>query len=125
MTVTMLASARPSVLVSWSVMQPAAEPTDEHPTDERTAEEPHVPAPRPADPALSEREQKILEFEKRWWKHAGAKEQAIRDAFALSSTRYYQLLNGLLDNPAALAHDPALVARLRRLRSTRARTRRR
>jgi hypothetical protein len=64
-------------------------------------------------------------FESRWWKHAGAKEQAIRDTFALSSTRYYQLLNALLDNPAALEHDPVLVGRLRRLRSTRARTRRR
>ena len=93
----------------------------------------HVPAPReespaeqPAEaPALTEREEQILAFESKWWKHAGAKEQAIRDAFGLSSTRYYQLLNGLLDDPAALAHDPVLIGRLRRLRSTRARTRRR
>ncbi len=84
-----------------------------------------VPAPRAETPALSERELQILAFESKWWKHAGAKEQAIRDAFGLSSTRYYQLLNGLLDNPAALEHDPVLVGRLRRLRSTRARTRRR
>jgi hypothetical protein len=76
-------------------------------------------------PALSERELQILAFESRWWKHAGAKEQAIRDEFDLSATRYYQLLNALLDNPAALAHDPVLVGRLRRIRSTRARTRRR
>ncbi|BCB85563.1 DUF3263 domain-containing protein [Phytohabitans suffuscus] len=74
-------------------------------------------------PALSEREQQILAFETRWWKHAGSKEQAIRDEFDLSATRYYQLLNGLLDNPAALAHDPVLIGRLRRIRSTRARTR--
>jgi hypothetical protein len=79
----------------------------------------------PAAPALSDREQQILTFEARWWKHAGAKEQAIRDTFALSSTRYYQLLNAVLDNPAAMEHDPVLVGRLRRLRSTRARTRRR
>ncbi|MEJ3743031.1 DUF3263 domain-containing protein [Actinomycetes bacterium KLBMP 9797] len=78
-----------------------------------------------AGAALTEREQEILAFERKWWKHAGAKEQAIRDAFDLSATRYYRLLNGLLDNPAALAHDPVLVGRLRRLRSTRARTRRR
>ncbi|MFB9358570.1 DUF3263 domain-containing protein [Actinoplanes nipponensis] len=88
-----------------------------------------VPAPReetPAEPpALTEREVQILAFESKWWKHAGAKEQAVRDAFGLSSTRYYQLLNALLDNPAALAHDPVLIGRLRRLRSTRARTRRR
>ncbi|MBF9131286.1 DUF3263 domain-containing protein [Plantactinospora sp. S1510] len=77
------------------------------------------------EPALTEREREILAFEQRWWKHAGAKEQAIRDAFDLSSTRYYQLLNGLLDNPAALAAEPMLVGRLRRLRATRSRNRRR
>ncbi|WP_372472117.1 DUF3263 domain-containing protein [Jidongwangia harbinensis] len=75
--------------------------------------------------ALTEREQQIIAFESKWWKHAGSKEQAIRDTFGLSSTRYYQILNGLLDNPAALAHDPVVIGRLRRLRSTRARTRRR
>lgn len=63
----------------------------------------------------------MLDLERRWWRHPGAKEQAIRDAFDLSATRYYQLLNGLLDNPAALAHDPVLVGRLRRLRDTRTR----
>jgi Protein of unknown function (DUF3263) len=75
------------------------------------------------EPQLTEREKEILAFERRWWKHAGAKEQAIRDTFDLSATRYYQLLNGLLDNPAALVHDPVLVGRLRRLRSARTRTR--
>lgn len=97
-----------------------------HP-DPSVDEQPQVPAPREPqpEPSLSEREQQILAFEGKWWKHAGSKEQAIRDAFALSSTRYYQILNGLLDNPAALAHDPVLIGRLRRLRSTRARTRRR
>jgi len=79
----------------------------------------------PAEPELSERDLRILAFERNWWKHAGAKEQAIRDAFDLSATRYYQVLNGLLDNPAALAAEPVVVARLRRLRSTRARSRRR
>jgi hypothetical protein len=81
--------------------------------------------PGPAARALTEREQQILAFERQWWRHVGAKEQAIRDTFQLSATRYYQLLNGLLDNPAALAADPVLVGRLRRLRSARARSRRR
>ncbi|WP_144127777.1 DUF3263 domain-containing protein [Catellatospora sichuanensis] len=73
--------------------------------------------------ALSERDRHILAFEKKWWRHAGAKEQAIRDQFEVSATRYYQLLNALLDNPAALEHEPVLVGRLRRLRGSRARTR--
>ena len=72
---------------------------------------------------LGEREREILAFERRWWKHAGAKEQAIRDRFQLSATRYYKLLNALLDEPAALAHDPVLVQRLRRIRASRSRTR--
>jgi uncharacterized protein DUF3263 len=74
-------------------------------------------------PELTAREEQILVFERKWWKHAGSKEQAIRDTFDLSATRYYQVLNGLLDNPAALVFDPMLVGRLRRLRSTRARAR--
>jgi hypothetical protein len=90
------------------------------------ATEPTAPGVRaPAEPALADREREILAFERRWWKHAGAKEQAIRDTFDISATRYYQLLNGLLDNPAALVAEPMLVGRLRRLRSSRARSRRR
>lgn len=72
---------------------------------------------------LSERDQAILAFERQWWQYAGAKEQAVRDLFDMSATRYYQLLNSLIDRPEALAVDPMLVKRLRRLRSTRQRTR--
>ena len=72
---------------------------------------------------LSERDVAILDFERSWWKHAGVKEQAIRDRFDMSATRYYQLLNELLENPAALAHDPILVKRLKRLRTYRQRQR--
>ena len=72
---------------------------------------------------LSERDQQVLAFERQWWKYAGAKEQAIRELFDMSATRYYQVLNALIDSPAALAHDPMLVKRLRRMRSTRQRAR--
>ncbi|GAB4075781.1 DUF3263 domain-containing protein [Nostocoides australiense] len=77
----------------------------------------------PAAEALSDRDQQILAFERQWWKYSGSKEQAVRDLFDMSATRYYQVLNGLLDNPAALAHDPMLVKRLRRLRASRQRQR--
>jgi 3-oxoacyl-ACP reductase-like protein len=103
--------------------EPVAAPTAVPPADTAAAAAAAAAVTVPA--VLSEREVQILAFESKWWKHAGSKEQAVRDTFGLSSTRYYQLLNGLLDNPAALAHDPVLVGRLRRLRSTRARTRRR
>ncbi len=72
---------------------------------------------------LSERDQQILAFERQWWKYAGAKEQAVRELFDMTATRYYQALNALIDSPEALAHDPMLVKRLRRMRSTRQRAR--
>jgi hypothetical protein len=72
---------------------------------------------------LSQRDAEILAFERQWWKFAGAKEQAIRDKFQMSATRYYQVLNALIDKPEALAQDPLLVKRLRRLRATRQRNR--
>jgi hypothetical protein len=77
----------------------------------------------PASEQLSAREREILSFERQWWKYAGAKEQAVRDMFEMSSTRYYQVLNSLIDRPAALAHDPMLVKRLRRMRQARQRAR--
>jgi hypothetical protein len=72
---------------------------------------------------LSRRDREILAFERQWWKYAGAKEQAIRELFDMSTTRYYQVLNALIDTPAALAADPMLVKRLRRLRASRQRQR--
>jgi len=77
----------------------------------------------PSGQPLSERDMQILEFERQWWRYSGAKEQAIRDLFDLSPTRYYQVLNHLIDTPEALAADPMLVKRLRRLRESRQRAR--
>jgi hypothetical protein len=77
----------------------------------------------PTADALSRRDRDILAFERQWWQYAGLKEQAIKEMFDLSPTRYYQVLNNVIDNPAALAEDPLLVRRLRRLRATRQKTR--
>ena len=79
-------------------------------------------AARAADD-LSERDRRILSFERQWWNYAGAKEQAVRAEFGMSATRYYQVLNALIDRPEALAYDPLLVKRLRRLRWARQRAR--
>ncbi len=76
-----------------------------------------------AEPTLSDRDREVLAFERQWWKYAGAKEQAIKELFDMSATRYYQLLNALIDNPAALEADPMLIKRLRRLRASRQRQR--
>ncbi|WP_082126811.1 DUF3263 domain-containing protein [Allosalinactinospora lopnorensis] len=75
------------------------------------------------EPDLADRDQRILAFERQWWKLEGSKEQAIREEFGFSPTRYYQLLNGLVDRPEALAYDPMTVKRLRRLRANRRRRR--
>jgi hypothetical protein len=83
-------------------------------------EQEHVDA---APGSLTERDRKIIAFERQWWKYAGAKEQAVRELFDMSATRYYQVLNSLIDSPAALEADPMLIKRLRRLRASRQRTR--
>lgn len=72
---------------------------------------------------LSPRDADILDFERHWWKSPGAKDQTIRERFDMSPTRYYQVLNTLIDTPEALAVDPLLVKRLRRLRAERRRQR--
>jgi Protein of unknown function (DUF3263) len=59
---------------------------------------------------LSERDMRILAFERSWWRLAGAKERDILEVFGVPVTRYYQLLN-------------ELVTRLRRQRSRRQRMR--
>ena len=73
---------------------------------------------------LSPREREILTFERDWWKHAGAKETAMRERLALSPQDYYRSLNEIIDLSGALEHDPLLVRRLRRQRMSRQRQRR-
>ena len=89
-------------------LPPAADPT---------------PTPVPDQPVrpggLTRREHEVLAFERQWWRRPGAKETAIRDRFGLAPTRYYQMLNALVDRPEALEADPLLVRRLRRLRAAR------
>ena len=91
---------------------------------------PHDDGEFPGDPvampdrrSLTEREVSILEFEQRWVSRSGVKEEAIRVELGLSAARYYQLLNALIDTPAAVTHDPMLVRRLQRVRDARVRAR--
>ncbi|MDX2898118.1 DUF3263 domain-containing protein [Streptomyces scabiei] len=68
---------------------------------------------------LDPREQAIFAGERQGWDGPGAKERVIRERLGLAPVRYYQLLNALLDDPRALAHDPVTVNRLRRVREGR------
>ena len=70
-------------------------------------------------PELTDLDREILEFERDWIAHAGAKDAVLRERFDLTPTRYHQLLNRLIDLPAAEVHAPRLVRRLRRLRAAR------
>jgi len=72
---------------------------------------------------LSKRDLRILAFERRGWRAAGVKEQASAGVFDMSATRYYQLLNELIDRPEALEADPVLVKRLQAQRARRQRMR--
>ena len=76
-------------------------------------------SPSLSDRSLSDLEFRILEFERSWWRFAGAKESAIKELFDLSAPRYYQILNDLIDRQDALEASPMLVKRLRRLREAR------
>jgi hypothetical protein len=76
-------------------------------------------SPSLSNPSLSDLEFRILEFERSWWRFAGAKESAIKELFDLSAPRYYQILNDLIDRQDALEASPMLVKRLRRLREAR------
>ncbi|MDH4170563.1 MAG: DUF3263 domain-containing protein [Acidimicrobiia bacterium] len=73
--------------------------------------------------ALTERDKAILDFERIWWAEPGPKDEAIRERFELSTTRYYQVLNEILDASEAVEYDPLVVRRLRRLRDRRRRAR--
>ncbi|GAA0489536.1 DUF3263 domain-containing protein [Streptomyces stramineus] len=68
---------------------------------------------------LSDRDRAVLDLERQSWPGPGAKERAVRERLGITPTRYYQLLNALLDDPRALAHDPVTVNRLRRIRDAR------
>lgn len=94
-------------MLSVVVTSVPAMTTDQHPAESEETT------------GLTDRDRDILAFERQWWKYAGAKEAAVRERFGMSSTRYYQVLNHLIDQPAVLEADPMLVRRLRRLRDER------
>ncbi|MFI0772615.1 DUF3263 domain-containing protein [Streptomyces sp. NPDC021218] len=65
---------------------------------------------------LSDHDQAIIRMAARGFRTPGARDRAIREHLGLTPTRYFQLLNGLLDDVRALAHDPVTINRLRRIR---------
>jgi hypothetical protein len=83
-----------------------------------------APGPEPPpSPELDRRAREILDFEREAWKLTTTKERAIRERFGFSPARYHQLLHRVIDRPEAIAYDPMLVRRLRRVREARRRSR--
>ncbi|MBA8988914.1 hypothetical protein FHW23_000146 [Curtobacterium pusillum] len=92
------------------------------PADERSADQPRAEKPRADQPRadqLGELARHVLAFEHDRARHDRTKEAEIRVEFDMSPARYYQVLNRVIDSPAALAYDPQLVSRLQRLRHAR------
>ncbi|WSC25084.1 DUF3263 domain-containing protein (plasmid) [Streptomyces sp. NBC_01766] len=65
----------------------------------------------------------VLALAARTFSSPGPRDRAIREELGVSPTRYFQLLNALLDSPDAVAVAPVTVHRLRRLRDVRRATR--
>lgn len=116
--------AAPEAFIPGQTDAPSEDRHSETPTSAPTDDDARPPeAGAGGAEALSERDRAVLVFEKQYWKYTGAKEQAIRDRFEMSATRYYQVLNALLDRPEAQEFEPVLVKRLRRQRAARQRAR--
>ena len=65
---------------------------------------------------LCERSAAMLDFERAWWNNDEPRDQVIRARFQCSPEEYHAELTTVLDDPAALEHDPLVVRRLKRLR---------
>lgn len=72
---------------------------------------------------MTEHDALILDLAGRLPRVFGVAETVVARETGLSMTRFWQRVNQLIDDPEALAADPVLVNRLRRIRETRARAR--
>ena len=70
---------------------------------------------------LTRQERALIDFERSWWLDTGGepKRSSIRRSLETSPSRYWSMLDRLLDSPDALAYDPLLIRRLRRRRDER------
>ncbi|MFL6022448.1 MAG: DUF3263 domain-containing protein [Marmoricola sp.] len=72
---------------------------------------------------LTGHQQEILDFERQWWRYAGAKAVEIERQLGMTPVEFYRELNVVIDLPAAMELDPTLVRRLQRARTLRRRRR--
>lgn len=77
----------------------------------------------PRRAGLTDEERAVVDFERNWWVSPTqrTKQESIRTALGLSPTRYYAVLETLVERREALEYDPLLMRRLRRRRDQRRR----
>jgi hypothetical protein len=59
-------------------------------------------------------EMAMLDFEREWWRHAGAKDEEVLQRWGLRAAEYSDRLIGIALLPEAMAYDPLTVRRIRR-----------
>lgn len=64
---------------------------------------------------MTDDDRRLLDFAARTYRDRGAHADAVRTELGLSVTRYWQRIGRLLDDPDAIAHNPVVVNRLRRI----------
>jgi hypothetical protein len=74
---------------------------------------------------LTVRQKMALDIAGRRYRYEAVREQHVRERLGCTPTRFWQIVDALLDDPEALAYAPTTVRRLARLREQRraARTR--
>lgn len=64
---------------------------------------------------LTDREKAMLAFTTQPWGSRGRQNEAIREQFGITPTKFWQAVRALILRPEALAYDPVTVHRLERL----------
>lgn len=72
---------------------------------------------------LSDRDRQILALAAAHYRHPAKREADARDQLGLSPVAFWVAVDRILDDPAAMAAEPMIVKRLRRLREARRRLR--
>ena len=64
---------------------------------------------------MTDDDRRLIDFAARTYRDRGAHADAVRTELGMTTTRYFQRLGRLLDDPDAIAYNPTLTYRLRRI----------
>jgi hypothetical protein len=63
---------------------------------------------------MTDTEMAILDFERQWWRHAGARDQEVTQLWGMTASEYDSRLLAIAVRPEAMTYDPVTVRRIRR-----------